>query len=278
MFEQVTVACITRHGKTEILAPVLASAFGIRTVEVSTIDTDAFGTFTRERKRRGNQLETCIKKACAGFAKTDASFALATEGSFGPHPTWSFIPWHHELITLVHRKDKHVIIGEAASTCVHMHSDVVRSPNEALDRALSWDFPRHGIIVRIHPHSRYGIYKDVCTPEELHDVVRKLLTWPWRRQVFLESDLRAHRNPTRQNVLREAAQDLVAAMRLLCPQCGLPGWQRTNVIPGLPCMACQTPTQAAKAFVHHCRACQYTAPRPVESTSAPPLECPRCNP
>ncbi|HSW33828.1 MAG TPA: DUF6671 family protein [Steroidobacteraceae bacterium] len=40
--------------------------------------------------------------------------------------------------------------------------------------------------------------------------------------MFLESDLRAHANPTRMAMIRQAAEDLATRYRSPCPRCGAP--------------------------------------------------------
>ena len=80
------------HRKEQVIAPILEEALGLQ-VEVSPgLDTDRFGTFTREVPRPGTQLATVRLKAQAALAAVpEAAFGLASEGSFGPHPWFPLV-------------------------------------------------------------------------------------------------------------------------------------------------------------------------------------------
>ncbi|MBL7537713.1 hypothetical protein INQ15_25330, partial [Escherichia coli] len=70
----------------------------------SGIDTDRFGTFSRDVERTGSQLDAARAKIAAAFAEApDAQFALASEGSFGPHPYIPFAPLAREIVVLADR-------------------------------------------------------------------------------------------------------------------------------------------------------------------------------
>lgn len=62
------VALGTMHGKEQAIAPPLA-ALGIR-IESTAIDTDRFGTFSRNVPRSGNMLEAARSKARAAAEAT----------------------------------------------------------------------------------------------------------------------------------------------------------------------------------------------------------------
>ncbi len=80
------VAMATMHGKEQVLAPALA-AIGVELVMPKALDTDQFGTFTRDRPRQGTMVDAARAKAEAAMRETGLSAALASEGSYGPHPT-----------------------------------------------------------------------------------------------------------------------------------------------------------------------------------------------
>ena len=65
----------TMHGKEQVIAPVLRDAFGLHCNVAEGLDTDAFGTFARERERTGTILEAARAKAVSapGCASTKAS-------------------------------------------------------------------------------------------------------------------------------------------------------------------------------------------------------------
>jgi hypothetical protein len=98
--------------------------------------------------------------------------------------------------------------------------------------------------------------------------------------VLLETDMRAHCNPTRMASIRRLGFQLVRRLRQLCPACGAPGWGRVELIPGLPCRCCGTDTALVAQERWGCAACAHTAlmPRPDGKAVADPMHCPWCNP
>lgn len=98
-------------------------------------------------------------------------------------------------------------------------------------------------------------------------------------QVFLETDLRAHANPTRMEMIRLAAEDLVAKLGSPCPACGAPGFWLVERIAGLLCGDCGAPTRETRAEVYGCLKCAHreTRERP-EPQYADPGRCDYCNP
>ena len=53
----------TMHQKEIVIAPLVEQELGVKVVVPENLDTDAFGTFTREIKRPGDQLEAARLKA-----------------------------------------------------------------------------------------------------------------------------------------------------------------------------------------------------------------------
>lgn len=92
-------ALATRHGKEAIFAPALAR-LGVEVI-AAPIDTDAFGTFSGEIEREGSPLEVVERKARAAAEATGLTVGLASEGSFGTHPTVPFSIIDTELVVWV---------------------------------------------------------------------------------------------------------------------------------------------------------------------------------
>ena len=77
----------TMHGKERVIAPLAARFLGLSVDVAPGLDTDAFGTFSRDVARAGSPLDAARAKIEAAFAlAADVEVALASEGSFGPHP------------------------------------------------------------------------------------------------------------------------------------------------------------------------------------------------
>ena len=90
------VALGTMHGKEAVIAPPLA-ALGV-TVVLAEVETDRFGTFSGEVARTGSMIEAARAKAQAAIAATGLPVGLASEGAYGPHPHFSFLPFGRELL------------------------------------------------------------------------------------------------------------------------------------------------------------------------------------
>jgi hypothetical protein len=95
--------------------------------------------------------------------------------------------------------------------------------------------------------------------------------------VWLETDMRAHRSPTRMAQISEAAKSLAERLASVCPACTAPGFGRANTIPGARCEDCGTPTEAACAEQLACAVCSHAVQRQLAETVSA-ARCPVCNP
>lgn len=258
---------VSMHGKERAIAPALAP-LGIA-VEVASIDTDAFGTFSGEVPRAGTPLEAARRKIEAGMAaRPDATLFLATEGSFGPHPHLPFAHVDHELILLRDRNDELELLAEHVTTETNLGAFAIESIAELDDAAQRIGLPSHAAIVR----ARERIYKGITSIDELRALVERELP------VTIEADLRAMHNPTRMRAIARAAESLAEAMRSACPRCARPGFVVRDARRGLPCAACGAPTQGIIAEVRRCEGCGATAEVPREVRAMDPQWCEICNP
>lgn len=280
MFHGKTLAIATMHGKESVIAPMLREAFGMTVSVAEKMNTDVFGTFTGERKRPADQLRTCILKAKAALETCEADYAIASEGSFGSHPSCLFLPMNLEVVVLVDKAGVHTVIGESSTTKVHALSQYVTSTDEALQFARKHDFPRHGIIVRKYEGHVRSMRKDVDNEEALERSVADILRSPFNSKAFLETDLRAHRNPTRMQNIHAATANLIENMQRACPQCGKPGFRLVCKKKGLPCSWCARPTDVPAHDVYGCFHCGHeeSHKRSDGKAMADPGECVYCNP
>jgi hypothetical protein len=270
----------TKHGKERAIAPVLDEHLGIHVSVPEDFDSDRYGTFTREVDRAGDQLEAARQKARAAMNQTGDALGLASEGSFGPHPTVGLLPVNLELVVLIDRRHGIEVVGKNISPHVVMAHETVRSVDEALRWAERAGFPEHGLVVRRGPDDARGMTKGIASEAALVEAVEQLLRKPFVRSVFIETDLRAHMNPTRMDAIREAAIDLVENAQRRCPACDRPGFSVDEARPGLPCAGCGLPTNATLSHVYCCNHCGYATERryPAGHEAADPGQCPFCNP
>ncbi|BAY52883.1 hypothetical protein NIES2134_120370 [Thermostichus vulcanus NIES-2134] len=276
-FQGRTAILATKHGKEQVIAPALAR-LGVTVVVASDFDSDRFGTFSREIPRCGTQEEAALAKAEAVLAQTGADLVIASEGSFGPHPQFPMLPSDRELILLVDRRHDLVLRGEVLSLDTNFSHATVSHLEEALAFGARVGFPSHGLIAmaQADPLPNTPIFKGIQSEEQLQRAIATLQTN--HATLHLETDMRAHMNPTRMRVIAQAAAELVQAMAQGCPQCGWPGFVACEHLPGLPCELCGAPTGAIKASRYRCQHCLYELTVPVPETVADPSQCYVCNP
>jgi hypothetical protein len=272
----------TKHGKERVISPTLEAELGLRVEVAKQVDTDRFGTFTREIPRAGTAMETARSKARAAMeAHGSARFGLSSEGSFGPHPQVPFFPGGVELVLLVDRETDLELTGLDITMETNFASTCVASAREVNSFAARVSFPSHGLIVIAAPHGEpepaLGMTKGIVDQAKLEDAVQETLRSHGR--AWLETDMRAHVNPTRMRSIERAVQQLARAANSLCPACDRPGYVLVERLGGLPCADCGTPTGKARAEVLACAGCGRREERPIAGASqATAFECPLCNP
>lgn len=263
----------TMHRKEQAIAPLLEARLGVTVVVPPEFNTDSFGTFTGDIKRPADQRTTARLKAAAALRQTGESLAIASEGSFGPHPQIPFVACDREVVLLLDQQHQLEILGEALSTDTNHRSQTVHSPDEALAFAKSVGFPSHGIVVQAEAVGTV-IAKGITVPEELIAAVEQAVQQSPSRQARLETDLRALYNPTRMGVIAQATEALLKVISQACPACGCPGFSEVKRWPGLPCGQCGTPTPMTLSVRYQCQQCQYQ--QDDRCPNSPPVADPSC--
>ncbi len=270
------IAIATMHGKERAIAPALAARFDAIAVVPADFDTDAYGTFTGEVARRGTPREAARAKARAAMTATGLDVAIASEGTFGPHPHAPLLPIGAELVLLLDARTGLEVEAEDVGSDTNFAGAVVRTLAEAEAFAARVGFPEHQLTLRAHGagSARRGI-GDVTA---LATAVGELLAVADRLDIG--TDMRADRNPTRMRAIARAADRLAARAATRCPGCDWPGFGQIGVERGLPCEACGEPTELVAAITHGCSRCERRArlPRPDGSALADAGSCPQCNP
>ncbi|MFM7677509.1 MAG: DUF6671 family protein [Roseiflexaceae bacterium] len=270
---------VSMHHKADIIAPVLVAQLGIHITALTTIDTDQFGSFTGEIPRPDTQYQTAVAKARAGMAHGGYQLGIASEGSFFPHPAIPWLTVNHELVVLVDDIHGWVLEGWATARETTAARQQVRTLADVHEFVRRVGFPEQGIVVRYQADGVARVHKDADTLEALCAVVDRAYHAD-TGDVWLETDLRAHRNPKRRVVIRQAAEDLWRNAQRMCARCGAPGMRTVATVPGLPCEWCGTPTDQPNALIHACVRCDYRVELPYSDahTTAAPEFCGVCNP
>lgn len=272
------IVLLTKHSKEEVIKPIIELATGCELIIESRFDTDKFGTFSREIKRPKSQLDTARLKIKKGLKLSCADIGIASEGSFGSHPILP-APWNIELVLLYDKKDKFEIYGVHESADTNFNHIKVSAYEDVLLFAEKIGFPEHYLILRPDHEKANKIIKDINSHEKLKEAFYKCLALSKSGEVFVETDMRAHANPTRMKNIQKATENLVSKLLSLCPNCNSPGFIVTEVVRGLPCERCGLASETVLKYIYICHKCKHEKVDYFPNgQTAPAQYCNYCNP
>lgn len=272
------VAMATMHGKEQVLAPALA-AIGIELVVPKAIDTDQFGTFTRDRPRQGTMVDAARAKAEAAMRETGLSAALASEGSYGPHPTVPFLTAGRELLLFIDEARRFAVTEMTIDERPTFDHCTVGSFEEAHGFLERIGFPEQGVIVAPSGRLNEPVGKGIRDVSSLRSAIAMASERSDAARAHVETDMRAFMNPRRLEVIAALGRQLAARLSTACPSCGEAGWGRIRTEAGLPCSLCGAPTSLPRQDVYGCVACGAEERRERSpGSTADPAYCPLCNP
>lgn len=268
----------TMHGKERAIAPALQQALGVTCVVAEGLDTDALGTFTGEVERELDPVSAAREKCRRAMALTGCDIAVASEGSFGPHPSMFFVPADEEVLVLLDGQADREFVVREVSTATNFAAAELKDRDALLDFAARAGFPEHGLILRRSREDNSDMHKGITAEDTLLALFDQLLAL--YGVVTVETDMRAHLNPQRMAVIEAATEKLVELLASACPDCGLPGFTVRDVVRGLPCAACRLPTESPSRLIYRCDGCGCEQQRgnPDGKRYEDPMYCPYCNP
>ena len=272
----------TKHGKERALARPFRAALGIIVTVPDEIDTDLLGTFTGEVERVGTPREVAIRKARVGMRASGIPLGLASEGSFGPHPRMPFlIASDHEILAFVDEELGITVVESILTEDTNFSHSSARTMSDLADFMERARFPSHALIVRPNDGLKPDVLvKGITDCDDLNRAVIRCAAASADGMAHVETDMRAHVNPTRQRAIRRVAFRLARRLASPCPACGAPGWGITTTEKGLPCRGCGAPTEWVKHEIFGCARCDCTDARPRSDgrREAEEGQCPLCNP
>ncbi len=272
------VAFLTQHGKETLVTPIMAPALGCDIARVDGYDTDLLGTFSRDIPRSGSQLDTARRKARIGMSLAGSTLGIASEGSFMADPFAGWMPWNVEILVWLDDELGIEVTGMAQGPAKSAHRSI-STINELRSFAADAGFPQHHLMLRSDDEHSPEIIKGLADWPTLERSFFEVLEKSSTARVFAENDLRAFCNPTRQAMIRKAAQDLLDKLLSPCPRCSSPGYSIAQRKAGLPCGACHTPTRLPIADIWSCPKCTHTDEIKRSTPShADPANCDYCNP
>jgi hypothetical protein len=278
MFAGRKLVIATKHKKEKAIAPFLEQELGVKCTVPSELDTDFFGTFTGEIERKSDPLSTARQKCELAMAQSACDLAVASEGSFGAHPTIFFAHADDELLVFIDKKNNLEIVAKELSLETNFAGGAVENSEELLEFAKKAGFPSHALILRPSKENHQAIFKGITNQKDLLDNFEKLESK--YRQVYVETDMRALYNPMRMAVIEKASQKLVQKIKSVCSECRTPGFGIVEVKKGLRCSLCGYPTNSTLSYLYICQVCEFTKEQlyPHGKIKENPTYCDLCNP
>ncbi len=232
----------TKHHKEKAISGPLRDAVGLSVIVPPDLDTDLLGTFSGEVEREGLPSEVVVRKARFGMAEARLPLGIASEGSFRPHPELAFETGNHELMAFVDDEAGTVVVEDLFTLDTNFANIKVSRADDLASFLVRVGFPAHALIVV--PNDRIRVDHDERVRLVLEDVPdqqlfkgiadRAALTLAVKQCAALsgdgiahvETDMRAHLNPTRMRTIAALAVQLGRRLATLCPSCNAPGWGR----------------------------------------------------
>ena len=274
-----SIALATQHGKERALALPISWGLGAE-LELCAVDTDQLGTFSGEIPRLSDAVATCVAKARLGMQASGLPLGLASEASFGPHPAMPMLPVGMELLVFVDEERTLSVMEQRLEWRTNYSHTVLEPDGDPGPWLAQVQFPSHAVIVRPAAHEAGLLFKALNGTAALAEAIARCRAADPNGRVWLETDMRAHCNPTRMRSIRRLGVELVRRLRTPCPECGCPGWGLLNTQPGLPCRECGTATELTLSEIWGCQQCgaRREQPRRDGRLQADPGQCPWCNP
>lgn len=156
---------------------------------------------------------------------------------------------------------------------------------DSLDEALSFAetalFPSHAIIIRPNIwEDKSIIFKGIQIKTDLEIAFTEAKKNSSDEKIKIETDMRAHMNPSRMKVIAALAEKLATRIASPCVKCNAPGFGIILMEPGLHCEYCDAVTKLVKYEIYGCAKCGHESSRLRSDgkSKASQSECEICNP
>lgn len=278
MFEGRNLLIATKHRKETVIAPLFSDAFGVHCFISDEIDTDSLGTFSGEIARKKNTIETLRDKCDLAHKTVGADLVVASEGTFGPHPTLFFAHADDEWMMLKDYRNNLEIVVREISTETNFYGDNINNIRDLEAFAFKVQFPSHGIILKPAEKNFSKVVKNIQDWEELQQHFNSMMNE--FGTAYAETDMRAMYNPTRMKVIEKVTHELITKIKTTCPICDYPGFDVSEIKSGLPCSNCLLPTRSTLSHIYQCKNCNHTEEKkyPRNILYEDPMYCDHCNP
>ncbi len=114
LFKNRRLVIATKHEKESVIAPLLEEALGVSCFIIEGFDTDSWGTFSGEVERKQDPIATARQKCLKAMELSNCELGVASEGSFGAHPSLFFTSADDEFLIFIDKKNNlHQVRSEA---------------------------------------------------------------------------------------------------------------------------------------------------------------------
>jgi hypothetical protein len=261
----------SKHQKEGLLQPIFES-FGLRLLVNEGFDTDAYGTFCGAIPRTEGPKITVKEKCLAGMSFAGKRQGLASEGSFGQHPSIPFLTINEEWLVYIDL-DRNLEIFGRSTTLDVCHAKLDYQDAEQLPTFLAnCSFGPQGLVFKDTENAQVRA-KGIQDRARLEQLIDQYPKWE------IETDLRAHMNPLRQKNIIAAAKDLTERMHRYCPKCTQPDFSVQKVSGNLLCEVCLQKSNTYQYLEYCCTHCQHQLiEQRKDKNFEDPQYCNHCNP
>ena len=261
----------SKHQKEGLLQPIF-EPFGLHLLVNEGFDTDDYGTFCGAIPRTEGPKITVKEKCLAGMSFAGKRQGLASEGSFGPHPSIPFLTINEEWLVYIDL-DRNLEIFRRSTTLEVCHARLGYHDAAQLSRFLTnCSFGPQGLIFKDSENANV-LVKGIQDQTQLEQLMQQFPKWE------IETDLRAHMSPLRQKNIIAAAKDLTERMHRYCPQCDQPDFSVQKVSGNLLCEFCLQKSNAYQFLEYSCLHCHHQLiEQRKDKNFEDPQYCNHCNP
>ncbi|MEO6918182.1 MAG: DUF6671 family protein [Collimonas sp.] len=213
------VLIATMHGKEAVLGPLLAD-LGFKVLLPLGYDTDALGTFSGDVRRPGTAFEAALEKARRACVATGVMRAVSSEGSYRPCQTLFPGARSAELLAFVDLENNFSCVEYLTDLPTRfvkgrVPPDLGAPETQALLSAMDWPSVK-AMVVPFDPG--FGVlptqvFKGLGDEAALAQAMLECAAQSSDGLVHLETDLRAHMNPTRMASVAKVGKHLSERLR-----------------------------------------------------------------
>jgi hypothetical protein len=133
----------TMHRKEKAIAGILEKELGMECVVPENFNTDLLGAFSGEVERKDDPVTTARTKRLRALDLYGYDLAVASEGSFGPHPLIPLVSSDDEILVFIDLKSELEVVSRELVTETNFGGEKISTEEELQAFASRVKFPEH---------------------------------------------------------------------------------------------------------------------------------------